>query len=267
MQRRVALRIAYDGSAFVGSQWQPNGRTVQGAMETAWAAFTGERLRVTFAGRTDASVHATGQVVHVDTTTAHPPAVIARALNALLPRDVAVYGAWDVSSDFHARFGATWRRYRYLLDPAPVAAPMLRHMVVPVAPPPDSAAMQAALDMLIGEHDFAGFASQHHDSTSTVRHCFRARCEPIRWEGRTLLAIELVANAFLRHMVRTIVGTVLEVGHHRRTLAAFGAVLHTADRRQAGPTAAPHGLTLVAVGYPASLIPPAMHIAMDEDGE
>ncbi len=267
MQRRVALRIAYDGSAFVGSQWQPNGRSVQGAVEAAWAAFSGETRRVTFAGRTDAHVHATGQVVHLDTANQHPPATIARALNARLPRDVAVVGAWEVTSGFHARFGATWRRYRYLLDPAPVAAPLLRHMVVPVAPPPDAAAIQAALEMLIGEHDFAGFASQHHDSQSTVRQCYRARCEPVVWEGRRLLAIELVANAFLRHMVRTIVGTVLEVGHHRRTLAAFGAVLQTADRRQAGPTAAPHGLTLVAVGYPASLIPPAMHIAMDEDGQ
>jgi tRNA pseudouridine38-40 synthase len=249
--RKVALRLAYDGTDFVGSQWQPNGRSVQGVVEIAWERLTQEQRRVIFAGRTDAGVHAQGQVAHVETDTRHDTATIQRALNALLPPDVAVVQVDEVAADFHARFSARWRRYRYLIDTALVPLPLLRHTVLHLPQPLDQPAMQAALDVLPGQHDFAAFASGHPHEGPTVRECYRAVCETVTSYDRPLLAVELVANGFLRHMVRTIVGTLVLVGQQRMSCAAFAQVLASGDRQQAGPTAPAHGLILLDVGYAA----------------
>ncbi len=254
--RNIALRLAYDGTDFVGSQWQTIGRSVQGELEGAWEQFTQEQRRFVLAGRTDAGVHAQGQVANVRTETRHSLSTIRRGLNALLPTDIAALEVWEVPLDFHARHSATRREYRYLIDNAAVMLPILRNYVLHVEQPLDRTAMQQALRMLEGQHDFAAFTSQPPGQGSTVRRCYQAQCTTVELFGRPLLAIELAANAFLHHMVRAIVGTVLQVGRGRMSVEAFGQVLAGRDRRQAGPTAAAHGLTLTAVYYPLELMPP-----------
>jgi len=248
--RNIALRLAYDGTHFAGSQWQRNGRSVQGELETAWSQLTQEQHRFIFSGRTDAGVHAQGQVANIRTETVHTLVTLQRALNALLPHDIAVLEVWEAASNFHARYSAQWRWYRYLMDPALVTLPMLRHYVVHVPYPLDVAAMQAALVVLHGEHDFAAFAGASHHQGSTIRWCERALCTHIEMFGRPLIAVDLVASGFLRHMVRTLVGTLLLVGRGQLTPEGFEQVLNGRNRQQAGPTAAAHGLTLMAVGYP-----------------
>jgi tRNA pseudouridine38-40 synthase len=247
--RNIALQLAYDGTDFVGSQWQNNGRSVQGALEDSWEELTQERRRFVLSGRTDAGVHANGQVANVRTETEHSLSTIRRGLNAILPEDAAVSEVWEASHDFHARYSAVRREYRYLLDTAPVESPLLRRHVVHVRQPLDEAAMAEALALLVGQHDFAAFAASGPPESSTVRRCFAATCGRIELLGRSIVAIDLAANAFLRHMVRNIVGTVLLVGQRRMDIPGFAQVLRSRNRKQAGPTAPAHGLYLQAVRY------------------
>ncbi len=249
MMRNVALRIEYDGTDFVGSQWQSNGRSVQGELEGAWEQLTQDRRRVNMAGRTDAGVHARGQVANVRTETGLDLATIQRGLNAILPEDVAVLEAWEVPHDFHARHTAIRRDYRFLIDNGKVASPLLRRHAVHVARRLNAAAMNSALETLLGTHDFAAFAGGLQEG-STVRTCYRTSCETIEVWGQPLIAIDLAANAFLRHMVRNVVGTVLAVGEEKVSAEAFAAVLAGRDRRKAGRTAPAHGLCLMSVSYP-----------------
>jgi tRNA pseudouridine38-40 synthase len=249
VMRNVALLIEYDGTDFVGSQWQDNGRSVQGALEAAWEQLTQERRRVNLAGRTDAGVHARGQVASVRTETRHDLATLQRGLNALMPDDVAVLSVWEVAYDFHARHTAIRRDYRYLIDNGRVAAPLLRRHAVHVAKRLDVSAMSQALASLLGTHDFAAFAGGPQTG-STVRICYAASCQLVEVWGQPLIAVDLSANAFLRHMVRNIVGTLLLVGLGKRDVAGFAAVLAGRDRRKAGQTAPAHGLYLMSVNYP-----------------
>jgi tRNA pseudouridine38-40 synthase len=211
---------------------------------------TQEHKRFVLAGRTDAGVHAQGQVANIRTASHLPVNTIKRGLNALVPADLAVLDAWEVAEEFHARFSANRRYYRYLIDTSSVELPFLRQHVVHVPHHLDYDAMNQTLAMLVGEHDFAAFAGAGPPEGSTVRRCFLATCEPVEMFGRTLIAIDLAANAFLRHMVRNIVGTVLLVGRKRMLLEEFANVLKSRNRKQAGPTAPAHGLYLVSVGYP-----------------
>src|SRR5437867_10115078 len=165
--RNITLRIEYDGTDFVGSQWQNNGRSVQGELEGAWEQLTQERRRVNLAGRTDAGAHARGQVASVRTETRHDLATIQRGLNAILPEDVAVLEAWEVAYEFHARHSAIRRDYRYLIDNGPAGSPLLRRHAVHVPQPLNVAAMSAALEMLLGTHDFAAFAGAGQAEGST----------------------------------------------------------------------------------------------------
>ncbi|MCG8347288.1 MAG: tRNA pseudouridine(38-40) synthase TruA [Chloroflexales bacterium] len=252
--RNIALRLAYDGTDFVGSQWQNLGRSVQSELEGAWAQFTQEQRRFTLAGRTDAGVHAQGQVANIRTATKHSVAKVRRGLNALLPSDIAVLEAWEAPLDFHARHSAVQREYQYLIANSPALLPQLRNYVLHVEQSLDMQAMSSALALLQGQHDFAAFTSLSASQNSTVRRCYRASCRKVELFGQSLIAIDLVANAFLHHMVRTIVGTALLVGRRRMTPEAFGAVLQGRDRRQAGPTASAHGLTLMAVRYPCTMM-------------
>ncbi len=252
--RTIALLLAYDGTDFAGSQWQTDIRTVQGAIEAAWEALTQEQRRIVLAGRTDAGVHASGQVAHVQTATRHSLATIWRGLNAHLPTDVTVQNVGEAVRDFHARYSAIEREYRYVIDCAPAPLPQLRHQALHYAGTLDVTAMATALKLLEGTHDFAAFTTTTPSQRSTVRTMYWTRIVERVWFDRRLLAIELAANAFLQHMVRMIVGTLLLVGRGRMTVDQFGEVLASRDRRLAGPTAPAHGLTLTAVRYPPSLI-------------
>jgi tRNA pseudouridine38-40 synthase len=252
--RNVALLLAYDGTDFVGSQWQNQGRSVQGALEEAWEELTQERRRLTLAGRTDAGVHAHGQTANVRTETRHPIATVLRGMNALLPDDVRVLAAREVGPEFHARYSATRRDYRYLIDNSPAPLPTLRHLALHVEQQLDVAAMAEALPLLEGTHDFAAFTVQSADQKSTVRTVHEARLSEVELYGRRLIAIDLAANAFLQHMVRVIVGTALLVGRGRMKPAELRQVLERRDRKAAGPTAAAHGLTLTWVSYPNELL-------------
>ena len=247
--RNIALRIEYDGTDFVGSQWQNNGRSVQGALEAAWEQLTGERRRVTLAGRTDAGVHARGQVANVRTETRHDTATLVRGLNGNLPEDVAVLEAREVALDFHARHTAVRRAYRYVIDNAAVPAPLLRRHAAHVARALDTAAMNEALAGIVGTHDFAPFSDGPQEG-STVRTCYAAHCASAELWGQPVVTVDIAANAFLRHMVRNIVGTLLLVGERRLGIDGLAAVLAASGRRRPRALAPAHGLYLMSVCYP-----------------
>jgi tRNA pseudouridine38-40 synthase len=273
----LKLVIQYDGTDFSGSQLQAagKGRTVQGELEQALARLVGSPIRIDLAGRTDTGVHAWGQVASLDFPVRprlDQPDAIAKALNGILPRDLTVISAEQVALDFHARFSARWRGYRYLILNARYPRPLLRRYSLHINQSLDLAAMQEALSKLVGTHDFASFAGHGlgvpdgdaREKPGTVRDVSvakLARLDPEAnfwaWEAEQtlkgqdgdLLAIDLVANAFLPHMIRNIVGTLLEVGSGKRTVEEFGKLLESKDRRLAGQTAGPHGLCLVWVEY------------------
>ena len=247
--RNIALELEYDGTQFVGSQFQSNGRTIQGELEAAWTRLTGELIRWNLAGRTDAGVHARGQVANARTQTMHTIETVQRALNALLPDDISVRRAWDVPYDFHARYSATRRDYRSLLLLERWRSALWRNRAVQVNDALDVAAMAQAVQVLEGVHDFAAFGST--PDGPTVRNCFWATCVEYQDQGLQMVAINLAASGFLRHMVRTIVGTLLLIGRGKLPVTAMARILDSRDRRQAGPTAPPHGLYLMSVTYPA----------------
>lgn len=254
MSRTIALCFEYDGTAFCGSQWQTDGRSVQGELETAWRRLTGETLRWTFAGRTDAGVHALAQVAHCQSETRHSLDTLARALNALTAADLTIHEAWELPGNFHARFSARQRSYRYLLDISPSPSALLHERVLAVGLPLDIAAMAQALELLVGEHDFAAFTGAGQVG-GTLRTCSAASIAPGELLGRPLVTVNLSANAFLKHMIRNIVGTLLLVGQGRLDVAGWAAVFASRDRRQAGPTAPPHGLYLETISYDPMFAP------------
>lgn len=248
--RNIALRLEYDGTELLGSQFQAQGRTVQGELEAAWHRLTNETIRWTFAGRTDAGVHAAGQVANARTTTRLDVRTVQRALNALLPRDIGVLHAWDVPLEFHARFSAVRRDYRYLLLAA-WHSPLWRQRALLVAQELDIAAMGLAAQALVGVHDFGAFGSVA--SGSKIRECWEAGCGEVEVFGRSVIAFDIAANGFLRHMVRTVVGTLLLVGSGKLLPSDVQSILQSRDRSRAGPTAPPHGLYLMSVTYPPAV--------------
>jgi tRNA pseudouridine38-40 synthase len=186
----------------------------------------------------------------VRTETHHDLTTIERGLNAILPEDVAVLESWEVEHDFHARHSAVRRDYRYLIDNRRVASPLLRRHAVHVPQPLNVEVMNQALTALLGTHDFAAFAGGGAPEGSTVRTCYAASCAPEEVLGQPFIAVDLAANAFLRHMVRNIVGTLLLVGQHKLDPLGFAETLANRDRRKAGRTAPAHGLYLMSVSYP-----------------
>jgi len=272
----LKLLIQYDGTDFVGSQLQAKGRTVQGELEGALLRLTGEQVRATLAGRTDSGVHAWAQVASLDfpeRARLDAPDAIQRALNGILPQDIAVTGADVAPEGFHARFSARKRAYRYLLWNAPASLPLLRHYSLHVRQALDIEAMQEAASHLVGTHDMAAFAGNGmgvppDDETgkpSTIRTIYLARLHRLdrnssiwAWNAPDtpglsqeagLLAVDIVANAFLPQMIRTIVGTLLEVGAGKRTVENMIELMESRDRANAGPTARPQGLCLLWVEY------------------
>jgi tRNA pseudouridine38-40 synthase len=254
--RRYKIIIAYDGSRLVGWQRQAEGESVQGLLEAACSRLEGRPVTVHGAGRTDAGVHALGQVASVSLTRGHPPDVLVRAVNAQLPPDVRVLAVHEVPADFHARFSARAKTYRYLLRHAGVASPFERAYVWHLADALDIDAMRRAAAVLVGMHDFAAFCSRGSRVSHTTRTLVRSEIleRPMTLHALDsasvgdLLAYEVEGDGFLRHMVRAIVGTLVEIGRGRPA-GSMERLLAGADRAAAGPTAPAHGLYLVRVDY------------------
>ena len=247
--RTIKLILAYDGTAYAGWQVQSGQRTVQETLEAVLAKVTGQTVRVLASGRTDAGVHAWGQVVAFRTESRLAPEVLRRALNAELPRDIAVLEAAEVPEGFHATLDARRKRYRYVIDNGPVRDVFRRRYAWHYPAPLDAAAMDRAARCLAGTHDFSSFQSSGSERKTSVRTVFDARVR--RGEGAEsgLILIEIEADGFLYKMVRAIVGSLVRIGRGARPESWLAEVLAAGDRRAAGPTAPPHGLFLVDVEY------------------
>jgi len=242
---RVRAVVAYDGTDYGGFQRQTNAPTVQAALEVALARVTQEAVTVLAAGRTDAGVHAAGQVIAFDTDWRHTLGDLQRALNAVLPADVAVSEVEAAAGDFHPRYDARSRWYRYSVYNASVRWPLSRRYSLHVAVPLDLTMMQQAAQLLVDERDFATFGRPPKQGGVTVRRVLVAE-----WKGKSAwLTFDIEANAFLYRMVRSIVGTLLRVGMGRMSVEEFVTALESCDRSLAGPTAPPHGLCLMEVKY------------------
>ena len=249
--RRYRAIIAYDGTGYHGFQRQTNASpTVQGALEAALEAIVRQAVGVVGAGRTDAGVHATGQVITFDVKWRHTTRDLKNALNATLPDDIAVWGLEEAEPDFHPRFDAVSRTYCYRLWQAPVRDPLSRNRRWHVREALDTAAIERAVAYLPGERDFATFGTPPQGE-NTRRVVYRAEWESGESQSYRACphAFTIEANAFLYRMVRSLVGTLREVGTGRMTPDQFSEALAAARRECAGPTAPPHGLTLVAVTY------------------
>ncbi|MDM7998190.1 MAG: tRNA pseudouridine(38-40) synthase TruA [Acidobacteriota bacterium] len=244
-KRNIQLILAFDGTDYHGWQIQNDSPTVQGLVADAIARITGEKVTLTGSGRTDAGTHARGLVANFLTGSRMKPGQFARALNSILPRDIRVLSARLVPAGFHARKSAISKIYRYQIYLGPVLPPhMMReyfHFPLPINIP----AMVQAAGMFLGEHDFASFAKTNPAVISTVRRIYR--CNLKKSGHRLLLTVE--GNGFLQHMVRTMAGTLLEVGRGAISLADFQDLFVKCDRTLAGFTAPAHGLVLLKVKY------------------
>ncbi len=286
--RTICLTVAYDGTNYCGWQWQANGVSLQETLEAALAKFTGETIRVTAAGRTDAGVHALGQLVSFHTATEIPPLGFQLGLRGILPDDIVIRGAAEHPYGYSARFDSIRKRYRYIIHNARSPWPALRNLTWFVRWALDDAAMQAAANVLVGTHDFRCFESKWPNTESSVRTIQEARfwrtsawqpwshtavdvaaestvqtIVPLHREQKQpskivpddsmkpeFLGFDIVADGFLYNMVRTIVGTLVHVGRGHWTTDDLRRILETGDRRLAGDTAPACGLSLVEVDAP-----------------
>lgn len=247
--RHLKLTIAYNGTDYVGWQVQPNGIAVQQRLEEAWTAATQEQIRIVASGRTDAGVHALGQVCSVATETELDCSTLVRALNAHSPRDIVVVEVNEAPTGFHAIRDASRKTYRYKIQHGMIPNPLVtndhwfcRHKL-------DIAAMKLAAKILIGEHDFASFQATGAERSSTVRYLSQLTCHESNNGSFDYLQLDLTCNGFLYNMVRNIVGTLVRVGQGREEPDWVSAVLQAKDRSVAGPTAPAHGLVLLNVEY------------------
>ena len=246
MEKNFKLTIEYDGTAFHGWQTQKSEPTIQAAIENALATMTGQAVRLIGAGRTDAGVHALGQVANFRCDTRMDEAAMQRGLNSLLPPDIVIRRCRQAAPSFHARFDAKSKRYRYTILNQPVPAAIGRQYVWHLRPQLDTAAMRAGLESIIGRHDFSAFegaGSPRQHSIRTVMAAEIAAPAPCRME------ISIEAEGFLRYMVRNIVGTLVAVGSGKMAISDVGAILASGDRSRAAPTAPPQGLCLLEVTY------------------
>lgn len=247
--RTIKCTLAYDGSAYAGWQVQVHENTIQQILETSLAKITGERIRVTASGRTDAGVHALGQVVAFRTESPLSPEVFVRALNAELPRDIAVLDAAEAPEGFHATRSAKRKRYRYVIHDGPVRDVFRRQTAWHCSRGLDADAMHRAAQSLCGTHDFSSFETQGSPRKTAVRTIYDISVRRGFDGNEHLVAVEAEADGFLYNMVRTIVGTLAKVGRHARAESWVAEVLAARNRRAAGPTAPPQGLFLVEVDY------------------
>lgn len=245
--RTLRITLAYDGTDFLGWQLQARGRTVQGELEAALARITGAPVRVAGAGRTDAGVHAFGQVASLRSETAIPAAKLRLGLDSLTPDDLVILDVADAAPEFHARHSARGKLYWYRVRNDPLPSPFHRRWAWHVRTPLDRRAMRAAADQLLGTHDFSSFRLAGCDARTPIRELRRLDLVE-REDG--LLQLELEASAFLRGMARAVAGTLVEVGLGRLSPAAMPEILAARNRAAAGRTAPAHGLYLVHVHYP-----------------
>lgn len=250
MELRYRGTVEYDGTDFLGFQVQARGRTVQRELERAIERVTQSQVRIIGAGRTDTGVHASGQVIAFNVSWRHTTQDLHRALNAVLPADIAIRDLTTTHFAFHPRFDAIWRRYRYTVFNQPVRSPLWARYAYHVPELLDVEAMREASCLLIGRHDFSAFG-RPTQGNSTVREVIQTewQVEPLKGLGGTLLTFEITANAFLYRMVRKIVGTLLRVGRGGLTLDEVMALLEAGDRAAASPPAPARGLCLVKVEY------------------
>lgn len=265
-RQTIALGVEYDGAAFHGFQRQRHASSVQEALEAALSQVADEPIRLVAAGRTDAGVHATQQVVSFTTTAKRPASAWRRGVSTLTPDGVGVVWAKAASPGFHARFDALWRRYVYVFSDA-AEPPVIHRGLVCFASEAarlDAKAMQRAAQCLLGEHDFSAFRAAACQSRSPWR---RVRSLRVR-RLRSYVAVDVEANAFLMHMVRNIAGALRHVGNGRLPVADMRELLEGRDRTLAPPTAPPQGLYLVGVGYPGwhCVRPPPLLATMQDSG-
>ena len=267
------ITLAYDGAGFCGWQAQPGQRTVQGELERAWLEITGETVRFNAAGRTDAGVHAAGQVVSVESATRIQPESLVGALNAKLPDDAAVVSVEPAAEGFHATHDAKFKRYRYSIYNHPRRPVFVRNYAWHVPTPLDVEAMQLGGQALVGTHDFVSFQSAGSERESTVRTIFAVEVHgPAAGQGASsdplaptklgggysqtpaseadyLITIDVEGDGFLYNMVRSIAGTLIEAGRGKREPGWVAEVRAARDRTHAGQTAPAHGLMLLSVAY------------------
>ncbi len=244
--RNIKLILSYDGTDFHGWQRQPGLRTIQQTLEDAILALTQARPRMTASSRTDAGVHALGQVVHFHTPSRHRPEIILKALNALLPRDLRVLAVREMPQAFHATLDAVSKRYRYVIDDGPIASPFRLRYSWQVLRRLDIEAMNRGGGVLVGRHDFRSFETEWPNRTSSVRTILELAV--IR-SYDDLVWLEVEADGFLYNMVRAIAGTLAWVGSGKRPESWVSDVLRAENRVEAGPTAPPQGLFLVNVRH------------------
>lgn len=247
MTRKIRLTLQYAGTAYCGWQLQPGSPTVQGAVEEALGKLLpGAPVRIHGAGRTDAGVHARAQVAHFETSSGLSAPRMQTGLNHLLPWDIRVVDAADAPTGFHARSAALSKEYHYRIHRAEVIPPEIYPYALLVALPLDLRSMRKAAALLVGTHDFAGFRSKGSTARTTVRTVFRSEWVEVGAE----LFYRIEADGFLYKMVRTIVGTLIEIGRERRTVASLEPLLLDPDRSRAGHVASARGLHLWTIRYP-----------------
>ena len=252
--RRLLLLTEYDGTHFAGLQRQREGlRTVQGELERALPGI-GALPKAVAAGRTDAGVHALLMPFHIDLQSPIPTEKVPEALNRLLPEDLKVVAAKEVAPDFHARRDALWRAYRYRVLLRPHPSPLLRHRALWLKGPLDLKAMEKALPLLLGRHNFLGFAKE--ETREGVRELLEVRLEALEGEAGPEVRFYFRGQSFLRGQVRGMVGTLLQVGLGKRPPESLRAILETGDRRLAGPSAPAMGLYFLEAAYPEEKLKP-----------
>jgi len=244
--RNIKLTIEYDGTGYHGWQIQPNCKTIQAILEEKIGVVTGEKVSLVASGRTDAGVHALGQVANFRTSSRIPTEDMGRAVNSLIPGDIAIREVEEISEDFHARFSAKSKLYEYRILNRPVPSPMERNFSWHISRKLELNKMRQAAEVLLGKHDFSSFRSAHSDNFNPVRTLMIVE---IRRRRNRIVTIRMRANAFLKQMARNIVGTLVSVGKNKINPEDLKAILEARDRTAAGRLAPPQGLCLMWIKY------------------